>query len=243
MASSGGVQLALAPNYLRQFRDSSSLELRRLSAVQFMAVWEHYDTDGGVTSKAVNEISWNVQNFLRKIRKSRSQQISENKEESQVWDKGSLLTKPSNGNRFFNRRHFPKGGGPSRVLLWMLWKHLQNFVDTSSDTVTGELMAQCCHSVAGNGFIEGEELNAFLKEFIASVNSDENLQVWHLDRYELSEVLDTFSRWQRMCSKNWKEVSWKSMMTIKMEKSISERWLNFYPWRKISSFSSDSTTP
>ena len=57
MASSGGVQLALAPNYLRQFRDSSSLELRRLSAVQFMAVWEHYDTDGGVTSKAVNKIS------------------------------------------------------------------------------------------------------------------------------------------------------------------------------------------
>ena len=120
MASSGGVQLALAPNYLRQFRDSSSLELRRLSAVQFMAVWEHYDTDGGVTSKAVNKISWNVHNFLRKIRKSRSQQISENKEESQVWDKGSLLTKPSNGNRFFNSRHFPKGGGPSRVLLWML---------------------------------------------------------------------------------------------------------------------------
>ena len=64
MASSGGVQLALAPNYLRQFRDSSSLELRRLSAVQFMAVWEHYDTDGGVTSKAVNEISSNVHNFF-----------------------------------------------------------------------------------------------------------------------------------------------------------------------------------
>ena len=41
----------------------------------------------------------------------------------------------------------------------------------------GELMGQCCRSVAGNGFIEGEELNAFLKEFIASVNSDENLQV------------------------------------------------------------------
>ena len=144
MASSGGVQLALAPNYLRQFRDSSSLELRRLSAVQFMAVWEHYDTDGGVTSKAVNKISWNVHNFLRKIRKSRSQQISKNKVESQLWDKGSLLTKPSNGNRFFNSRHFPKGGGPSRVLLWMLWKHLQNFVDTSSDTVTGELMLPLC---------------------------------------------------------------------------------------------------
>ena len=93
MASSGGVQLALAPNYLRQFRDSSSLELRRLSAVQFMAVWEHYDTDGGVTSKAVNEISSNVHNFIRII--------SKNKVESQLWDKGSLLTKPSNCNLIF----------------------------------------------------------------------------------------------------------------------------------------------
>ena len=93
MASSGGVQLALAPNYLRQFRDSSSLELRRLSAVQFMAVWEHYDTDGGVTSKAVNEISSNVHNFFRII--------SKNKVESQLWDKGSLLTKPSNCNLIF----------------------------------------------------------------------------------------------------------------------------------------------
>ena len=31
--------------------------------------------------------------------------------------------------------------------------------------------------VLGNGFIEGEELDAFLREFIASVNSDEDLQV------------------------------------------------------------------
>ena len=29
----------------------------------------------------------------------------------------------------------------------------------------------------GNGFIEGEELDAFLREFIASVNLDENIQV------------------------------------------------------------------
>ena len=33
-------------NFLQQFRDAESLEMHKLSAVQFMEVWEHYDTDG-----------------------------------------------------------------------------------------------------------------------------------------------------------------------------------------------------
>jgi len=33
-------------NFMRQFRDSDSLELKKLSAAQFMEVWEHYDNDG-----------------------------------------------------------------------------------------------------------------------------------------------------------------------------------------------------
>ena len=41
----------LSSNYLRQFRDSSSLELQKLSAVQFMNVWEHYDQDGKSNDK------------------------------------------------------------------------------------------------------------------------------------------------------------------------------------------------
>jgi len=43
MAASSGI---LSENFLRQFRDKESRELTRLSAVQFMEVWEHYDTDG-----------------------------------------------------------------------------------------------------------------------------------------------------------------------------------------------------
>ncbi|KAK7790009.1 hypothetical protein R5R35_013338 [Gryllus longicercus] len=37
---------AAATNFLRQFRDPHSRELRRLSAHQFMDVWSHYDKDG-----------------------------------------------------------------------------------------------------------------------------------------------------------------------------------------------------
>jgi len=42
MAAGRGI---LSENFLRQFRDKESRELTRLSAVQFMEVWEHYDTD------------------------------------------------------------------------------------------------------------------------------------------------------------------------------------------------------
>ena len=36
-------------NFLRQFRsDENSGELGKLSSVQFMEVWEHYDKDGDV---------------------------------------------------------------------------------------------------------------------------------------------------------------------------------------------------
>ena len=33
-------------NFMRQFRDSDSRELKQLTAVQFMEVWDHYDDDG-----------------------------------------------------------------------------------------------------------------------------------------------------------------------------------------------------
>ena len=33
-------------NFLRQFRDEQSKEMRPLTAAQFMEIWSHYDTDG-----------------------------------------------------------------------------------------------------------------------------------------------------------------------------------------------------
>lgn len=42
----GGTTKLDTSNFMRQFRDSDSLELKKLSAAQFMDVWEHYDSDG-----------------------------------------------------------------------------------------------------------------------------------------------------------------------------------------------------
>lgn len=38
-------------NFLRQFRDEKSKEIKQLTAVQFMEIWSHYDTDGKMKRK------------------------------------------------------------------------------------------------------------------------------------------------------------------------------------------------
>jgi hypothetical protein len=53
-------------NFMRQFRDSESRELKQLTAQQFMDVWEHYDDDGkwGEAGEHLRAISsWNLQKW------------------------------------------------------------------------------------------------------------------------------------------------------------------------------------
>ena len=35
-------------NFLRQFRDEKSREMKQLTAAQFMEIWSHYDVDGKI---------------------------------------------------------------------------------------------------------------------------------------------------------------------------------------------------
>jgi len=48
--SSGSLKVNIdrAANFMRQFRDPHSRELKKLTANQFMEVWSHYDKDGEV---------------------------------------------------------------------------------------------------------------------------------------------------------------------------------------------------
>lgn len=45
-ASIKRVGIEKAQNFMRQYRDPDSRELKKLSANQFMDVWSHYDKDG-----------------------------------------------------------------------------------------------------------------------------------------------------------------------------------------------------
>ncbi len=39
---------AMLRNFLKQYVDGESMELKRLSANQFMEIWENYDKDGNL---------------------------------------------------------------------------------------------------------------------------------------------------------------------------------------------------
>jgi hypothetical protein len=41
-------------NFLRQFRDEQSKELKQLTATQFMEIWSHYDIDGRKQISRIN---------------------------------------------------------------------------------------------------------------------------------------------------------------------------------------------
>ena len=56
MQAQGGKAEAIAEasaNFMRQFRDTDSRELKQLTAGQFMTIWEHYDDDGEFCHVAV----------------------------------------------------------------------------------------------------------------------------------------------------------------------------------------------
>jgi hypothetical protein len=47
------VGIEKAQNFMRQYRDPESRELKKLSANQFMDVWSHYDKDGECGQKMI----------------------------------------------------------------------------------------------------------------------------------------------------------------------------------------------
>lgn len=50
------LNLEKATNFMRQYRDPDSRELKKLSANQFMEVWSHYDKDGKACVQLVNNV-------------------------------------------------------------------------------------------------------------------------------------------------------------------------------------------
>ena len=66
----GGGSKMVTENFMRQFRDSDSLELKKLSAAQFMEVWEHYDSDGKNISSWTHpekKLNWRKQGLPKNI--------------------------------------------------------------------------------------------------------------------------------------------------------------------------------
>jgi len=73
-------------NFLKQFRNGDSKELNKLSAVQFMQVWDHYDTDGNGLIEDEE-----LDGFLREFVASVNSEELEVTEETLAELKGCLL--------------------------------------------------------------------------------------------------------------------------------------------------------
>ena len=58
MATKGNEQQRLKKkeNFLRQFRDEQSKEIKQLTAAQFMEIWSHYDIDGKDGGRACRRV-------------------------------------------------------------------------------------------------------------------------------------------------------------------------------------------
>lgn len=57
---------AASANFMRQFRDSTTKELKKLTSQQFMEVWRHYDKDGELFfSKDDSDVCWMIVMIIR----------------------------------------------------------------------------------------------------------------------------------------------------------------------------------
>lgn len=61
------VHIEKAQNFMRQYRDPESRELKKLSANQFMDVWSHYDRDGKCVSSIFNIYFYDITYVMKAI--------------------------------------------------------------------------------------------------------------------------------------------------------------------------------
>ncbi|KAH0813647.1 hypothetical protein GEV33_009143 [Tenebrio molitor] len=111
------LNLEKATNFMRQYRDPHSRELKKLSANQFMEVWSHYDKD---------EVDATRDLILAEI----------------------IL-----------RLKYCRGSFPTATGCATLWGRMFPCWDRELSRVTS------------NGYIEGTELDGFLREFVSSANA------------------------------------------------------------------------
>lgn len=72
----------------------------------------------------------------------------------------------------------------------------------------------------GNGYIEGRELDNFLREFVSSVNAtDIGPEVWHKLDSQNFKILKFFRLLPIQCLPSLRSVSWRRTTTIEMAKS------------------------
>lgn len=165
MAESGG---SLSENFLRQFRDKDSRELTQLSAVQFMEVWEHYDTDanGFIEGDELDD-------FLREFVSS----VYPNQEEVDEVSVEALLEL----KQCFLEAYDDNNDGKIEIReLAQLLPMEENFLllfrfDNPLDSSVEFMKLWYQYDTDASGFIEADELKNFLRDLLKEASKSQEV--------------------------------------------------------------------
>ncbi|GJQ86836.1 hypothetical protein Trydic_g5619 [Trypoxylus dichotomus] len=163
------LNLEKATNFMRQYRDPQSRELKKLSANQFMEVWSHYDKDGKKASKV--HFLFFLQNFLRDLLKE-AKKINDVSEDKLIEYTDTML-------QVFDSN---KDGRLQLSEMAKLLPVKENFLCRQVFKGATKLTKDDIERVFSlydrdnNGTIENEELRGFLKDLLELVKKDYDAQ-------------------------------------------------------------------
>lgn len=92
------LNLEKATNFMRQYRDPQSRELKKLSANQFMEVWSHYDKDGKDCTFFIHNCYWTFVTISKEINNQTRNEPHLGAEASHIEIKNSLHSRKSKMN-------------------------------------------------------------------------------------------------------------------------------------------------
>jgi len=155
-------------NFLRQFRNSESRELNKLSAVQFMEVWDHYDTDGNGYIEGDE-----LDGFLREFVSSVNAEPNESLEVSEegLTDLRECFMEAYDDNN--------DGKIDIRELAQLLPME-ENFLllfrfDNPLDSSVEFMKLWYQYDTDGSGYIEADELKNFLRDLLTEASKSQEV--------------------------------------------------------------------
>jgi len=171
-------------NFLRQFRDADSRELSKLSAAQFMQVWEHYDEDGNGYIEGV-ELDGFLKEFVSSVNPDGT--IS-----AQVSDKDLAELKKS----FMEAYDDNKDGKIEIRELAQLLPMEENFLllfrfDNPLESSVEFMKIWTTYDSDHSGFIEADELKNFLRDILKGASKSQEVTEDNLIEYT-STMLNVF---------------------------------------------------
>jgi len=155
-------------NFLRQFRDAESRELNTLSAVQFMEVWDHYDTDGNGFIEG-DELNGFLREFVSSVNPepSPAQEVSE---------EGLAELREC-----FMEAYDDNNDGKIEIIeLAQLLPMEENFLllfrfDNPLDSSVEFMKLWYQYDTDGSGYIEADELKNFLRDLLKEASKSQEV--------------------------------------------------------------------